>query len=185
MEDGEFKICPFCKERIRARAVKCRYCGEWLEGTFQRESTGQYRIAQDKTAKTATVFDVKALLTKLHLNTLFVISVALLLFSCGVMLFALNNQKLTTEAAYKQGEAIARIIIGAGLLAWAGWGSFKKRKDYAFLIFSVVCVGASLFFAYSSRMGMPRVLFGVPAGATIYWCSVSCLAVCGKLASGQ
>lgn len=27
----EFKICPFCKEQIRGEAVKCRFCGEWLE----------------------------------------------------------------------------------------------------------------------------------------------------------
>ena len=28
---GEFKACPFCRQQIRQEAVKCRYCGEWLE----------------------------------------------------------------------------------------------------------------------------------------------------------
>jgi len=28
---GELKICPFCRQQIRQEAVKCRYCGEWLE----------------------------------------------------------------------------------------------------------------------------------------------------------
>jgi len=42
---GGLKVCPFCKERIRAEAVKCRFCGEWFDKPA--EPTADVRPARD------------------------------------------------------------------------------------------------------------------------------------------
>jgi hypothetical protein len=49
MENASFKLCPFCKEQIRKEAVKCRFCGEWLEQQASPPSS------QAQAAKTSTI----------------------------------------------------------------------------------------------------------------------------------
>lgn len=34
------RVCPHCAEVIRAAANKCRYCGEWLDGSTPPASNG-------------------------------------------------------------------------------------------------------------------------------------------------
>lgn len=47
LRSGELKKCPACAELIKREAVKCRYCGEPVDGSVTQDDTSP-RAASDR-----------------------------------------------------------------------------------------------------------------------------------------
>ncbi len=77
-EETTTKTCPACAEVILAKAIKCRYCGEFLDG---RASNPQRETVETRSRGTPVVADVRAV--TVH-GRLFVLA-AILLVSGGAI----------------------------------------------------------------------------------------------------
>jgi hypothetical protein len=47
-DEREMKACPFCAEQILAAAIKCKHCGERLDGSSESKSEPEFRPLKPK-----------------------------------------------------------------------------------------------------------------------------------------
>jgi len=59
--NDEMKACPFCKNQIKKTALKCRFCGKYLDSQIQQQSTVLPKGTHSD-AKSALVFGILSML---------------------------------------------------------------------------------------------------------------------------
>ena len=160
MEDGSCKVCPFCKEKIRKEAVKCRFCGEWLEHS---EQAGSAPTPTEAPPKLPQPIETPASLKTenesvaapnaekgISVKTLYWVS-GVLLAICGLIwcacLAQVPWQRLSPreqgELTEKMVGGLFKMVIAVGLIIWS-----VKRKGYKLLTFSIACAVCTALFAY-------------------------------------
>jgi hypothetical protein len=155
MEDDKFKTCPYCKEKICKEAVKCRFCGEWLEKVSQADAV--LPQTPNPVETTPGSLNVEPIECQPHITQneegtmprtrtwktspkfLTLISIVLLIFCCLVPFVGLKGSNLSATAVELLSKIIVNIVIGAGCFAWIVWGIVGKRREYGLLAFSVAC----------------------------------------------
>ena len=164
MEDASLKVCPFCKEKIREEAVKCRYCGEWLDQREQHPPhiappsaappsapLGQTEPPPSPKTEISTVDSQKSK-KEVSVKLFYWISGVLLALCAPIWIwfafvFQVNWHRFSPgEQGYLAGKIVIgflQMLIGTGLLTWR-----VKRKGYRLLTFAASCAVCTAIFTY-------------------------------------
>ncbi|MFC1780750.1 PH domain-containing protein [Planctomycetota bacterium] len=124
--DLKTKACPFCAEIIQSAAVKCRFCGEFLN-TAKARALAEPELVPDQEAvpedqeqdQDGVLFAgrpsfLSMVATMIKAGVMLAIVSVIIKFPLEVMVNNLIGSKLTTEQVVMVGEY--RIIVGWGLM---------------------------------------------------------------------